>query len=108
IQFSSVLYKDRGHTIIELSSKRLFVDKKADFTKEAPTLLEKVCDAIREDDHLPFAIQPYEADAELAKNREEALTKYFSEKLYLPENQIVQSNPEGPEKRGAAMAIITN
>lgn len=108
IQFSSVLYNDHGKTIIELSSKRLFQDKKSEFTKEAPTLLDKVCDAIREANRFPFAIQPYDADSDLATARSQALAKYFSTKLYIPENQIVQSSPQGPEKRGTAIAIIPN
>ncbi len=108
ILFSTVLFKDQGKTIIELSSKRLFLENKAEFTKEAYTLLEKVCDALHEEGKLSFAIQPYEADPALARTRQKVLVKYFSEKLVIPENQIIASNPEGAEKRGAAMAIITN
>ena len=108
VQFSSLLYKDHGKTVIELSSKRLFQEKKAEFSKEAPTLLDKVCDAIREDNHLPFAIQPYDSDPELARERPQLLVKFFSDKLYIPQSQIVASNPSSADKRGAAIAIITN
>lgn len=108
IQFSILMFKDRGKTVIELSSKRLFLEKKAEWTKEASTLLDKVCDTIREDGRLPFAIQPYDADPELARSRQQLLIKYFSEKLFIPANQIVASNPSSADKRGSAMAIISN
>ncbi len=106
VQFSSLVVKLSGKTVIELSSKRLFLDKKAEWTKEAFTLLDKVCDLIREEARLPFAIQPYDTDLDLARSRQEALMKYFSEKLYVPQSQMVASNPSGAEKRGAAMTII--
>ena len=107
IQFSSLEYSENGKTTIELSSKRLFVERKADFSKEGPLLLDKVCDVIREGSHLPFAILPYDADEALARSRQEALAKYFKDKLFIPENQIVSSAPQDAEKRGAAMAIIS-
>ncbi len=108
ISFSSIVFKDQAKTVIELSSKRLFQEKKSELTKEAPMLLEKVCDVIREDAHMPFAIQPYENDTELARSRQKTLAKYFSDKLYIPESQIVLSSPAPAEKRGSAMAITTN
>lgn len=108
IQFSSIVYKKPGKTVIELSSKSLFQENKADLSKEAPILLEKVCDVIREDAHLPFAIQPYDNDSGLAQSRQQNLVKYFVDKLYIPENQIVASNPISADKRGSAMAIISN
>lgn len=108
VQFSVLTYKDHGKRVIELSSKRLFQGKKAEFSKEAPTLLDKVCDSIREEGHVPFAIQPYDADPELARARAQALVKYFSDNLYIPQDQMVVSNPAGAEKRGSAMAIILN
>jgi len=108
IQFASIVYKNNGKTVIELSSKSLFLDKKADLSKEAPLLLEKVCDVIREDAHLPFAIQPYDNDSELAQGRQQNLIKYFTDKLYIPESQIVSSSPISADKRGSAMAIISN
>jgi hypothetical protein len=67
-----------------------------------------VCDAIRESSAVPFAIQPYEEDFELAKSRQETLAKFFSEKLYIPQTQIVLSNPANPQKRGTAIAIVSN
>jgi len=57
---------------------------------------------------VPFAIQPYDADPELARSRQQALIQYFSDKLYIPANQIVASNPNNADKRGAAMAVISN
>lgn len=108
IQFASILYKDHGKTVIELSSKRLFLENKVDLSKEAPVLLDKVCDMIREEAKLPFAIQPYDANMDLARGRQQTLIKYFGDKLYVPESQIVASNPAGADKRGAAMAIISN
>jgi len=108
IQFSSLEYKEGGKTIIELSSKRLFLERKAEFSKEAPILLDKVCDVIREGSHLPFAIQPYDTNEELARQRQQAISKYFQDKLFIPENQIIMSIPQDVEKRGVAMAIISN
>jgi hypothetical protein len=108
VQFSSLLFKERGRTVIELSSRRIFQEKKAELTKEAPVFLEKVCDVIREDAHLPFAIQPFDADPDLEVQRQKALVKYFSEKLYIPETQIVTAAAQGAEKRGQAIAILTN
>lgn len=108
IQFSSIVFKDQNKTVIELSSKHLFQEKKSELSKEAPTLLDKVCDAIREGSHVPFTIQPYENDSDLARQRQQVLVKYFSEKLFVPENQILQANPGPAEKRGAAMAIVAS
>jgi hypothetical protein len=107
-QFSSLIFKDKGRTTIELSSKRLFTEKKAELSKEANILLDKVCDVIREESQLPFAIQPYDNDSDLASQRQQALVKYFSEKLYIPENQIVVPGVQTAEKRGSAMAIYSN
>src|SRR5579872_4444276 len=39
IQFSSIVYKNHGKTVIELSTKSLFLEKKTDLSKEAPLLL---------------------------------------------------------------------
>jgi hypothetical protein len=108
VQLSALLFKDRGKTVMELSTRRLFQEKKTDLTKEAPTLLDKVCDILREESRLPFAIQSYDNDSDLARSRTQVLAKYFSEKLYIPENQIVLPNPVSADKRGAAMAIVSN
>lgn len=108
VQLSAFIYKDQGKTLIELSSKKLFHENKAEFTKEAPFLLDKVCDIVREEGHLPFSIQPYDADGSLARSRQQALAKYFVERLVIPENQIVLPEPLGADKRGAAIAIISN
>jgi hypothetical protein len=108
VQFSALMYSDKSKTVIELSSKRLFQEKKSDLTKEAPLLLDKVCDVIRESAHVPFAIQPYESDSELGRSRQQTLVKYFSEKLYIPENQMVAADVQTADKRGAAIAIIAS
>jgi hypothetical protein len=108
IQFNSIVFKNHGETVIELSSKNLFMEKKPDLSKEAPLLLEKVCDVIREDAHLPFKIQPYDNDSELAHSRQQNLVKYFSDKLYIPATQIIVSDPVSADKRGSAMAIIAS
>ncbi len=107
IQFSSLEYTESGKTTVELSSKRLFAERKADFSKEGPLLLDKVCDVIREGSLLPFAIQPYDSDDSLARSRQEALVKYFKEKLFIPESQIVTSSPQDADKRGSVMAIFS-
>src|SRR4029077_1261397 len=70
MQYATLLLKDKGRTIIEISSKRLFLEKKADLSKEAPVFLNKVCDLIREDARLPFAIQAYDVDMDLARARD--------------------------------------
>jgi hypothetical protein len=108
IVFPGLSYKSQGKTTIELSSKRLFQEKKTDFSKEARFLLQRVCDMIREGSHLPFAIQPYADDDALARGRQQVLAKYFAGTLVIPENQIIASAPLGSEKRGEAMAIIFN
>lgn len=107
-QFSAILYSAKGKTVIELSSKRLFLDKKSDLSKEAPTLLDKVCDMLREAGKFPIAIQPYDNDEELSRSRQRTLSKYFMENLNIGENQLVLSNPAPADKRGAAMAILSN
>src|SRR5262249_54990444 len=76
-QFATLLLNDKGRKVIELSSKRLFLEKKSDLTKEAPVFLDKVCDMIREDAKMNFAIQAYDADSELANSRTTTLVKYF-------------------------------
>ncbi len=106
IQFSSLEYKDSGKTVIELSSKRLFLEKKSELRKEGPLLLDKVCDIIREGSFLPFAIQAYDNDEALARSRQETLVKYFKDKLFIPASQIVTSAPQDPAKRGETMAIV--
>jgi hypothetical protein len=107
-QFTSLVYNDKGRTVIELSSKRLFQEKKTDFSKEAPVVLDKVIDMLREADSLPFVIQPYDNDNDLAKGRQEALATYFSDKLHIPKNQITLPETLGADKRGSAMAIIVS
>ena len=106
VQFSTLEYKDGGKTVVEVSSKRVFQEKKSDFTKEASVLLEKVCDSIRQAGRSAVTIQPYDADPDLATSRAQALAKYFSEKLYIPVGQITQASPAGADKRGLAVAII--
>ena len=108
IQFSSLEYKDSGKMQIELSSKRLFLERKADLRKEGPILLDKVCDIIREGSYLPFAIQPYDGDDALARSRQATLVKYFKEKLFIPASQIVTSEPQDPAKRGDIVAIVAS
>ena len=107
-QFASLLLKDKGRTVVEISSKRLFLDKKADFTKEAPVFLDKVCDMVREEARLPFAVKAYDADMDLARAREAALVKYFSEALFIPSSQITVLDPASSEKRGLAIAVTLN
>src|SRR5258708_3955030 len=77
MQYATLLLKDKGRTVVEMASKRLFLDKKPDLSKEAPVFLDKVCDLIREHGRLPFAIQAYDADSDLARARERTLVKYF-------------------------------
>jgi len=108
IQFASLAHNESGKTQIELSSKRLFVERKAEFRKEGPIILDKVCDMIREGSFLPFAVQPYDTDDALARSRQDALVKYFKEKLFIPANQIVASAPQDPSKRGDMIAIVAN
>ena len=107
IQFSSIEYTENGKTTIELSTKRLFSERKADFSKEGPLLMDKVCDEIREGSHLPFAIQPYAADDSRwrAARQDDALSKYFQEKLFIPENQIVSSMTQDSDVQIAVKQI---
>ncbi len=104
-QFAAFLYVDKGRTMIELSSKRLFLENKAELSKEAPVYLEKVGDFIREAARVPFAIQAYEADLGLGKSRQEALAKYFSDTLMIPVSQIKLLEPASADTRGQAMAV---
>jgi hypothetical protein len=108
IQFASLLLKDKGRTVIEVSTKRIFQDKKADLSKEAPVFLDKVCDMIREDAHLPFAIQLYDNDSGLARARQDTLVKYFGDKLFIPSSQITTLEPGSADKRGMALAVTLN
>jgi hypothetical protein len=107
-QFAILYYRDKGRTVVEISAMRLFLDKKADFSKEAPVFLDKVCDLIREESRIPFGLQGYDPDPDLARSRERALQKYFSEKLLIPDTQISLLEPASPEKRGQAMAVVFN
>ena len=108
VQYGSFIYKDQGRTLIELSSKKIFLENKADLSKEAPLFLEKVCDVIREEGLLPFSIQPYDEDTDLAQSRQRTLVKYFATKLVLPESQIVSASPAAPDKRGASITIMAS
>ncbi len=105
IQFASLLLKDKGRTVIEVSTKRIFQDKKADLSKEAPVYLDKVCDMIREDAHLPFTIQIYDNDSGLARSRQDTLVKYFGDKLFIPSSQITTLDPASSDKHGLALAV---
>jgi hypothetical protein len=107
-QFSAIRYTEKGKTIIELSSKALFQERKTELTKEGELLLEKVTDIIREEGKLPFTIQPYDADGDLAHARQQVLAKYLQKKLYVSESQIVRGDVASPEKRGNAFAIVLN
>jgi len=107
-QFASLISNDKGRTVIEISSKRLFQDKKADLSKEAPIFLDKVADLIREDARLPFAIQSYDSDMGLGRARTDAVVKYLSDKLFIPASQITVIDPTSSDKRGLAMAVTLN
>jgi len=108
VQFAVLYYKDKGRTVVELSTKRLFVEKKADLTKEAPVFLDKVCDLIRDGSRIPFGLQGYDTDTDLARDRERVLQKYFSERLFIAETQISLLEPGSPDKRGQAIAVVFN
>jgi hypothetical protein len=108
MQFATLLLKDKGRTVIEMSSKRLFLENKSDLSKEAPVFLDKVCDLIREDARLPFAIQAYDTDTDLASARVNTLVKYFSSKLFIPESQVTILQPASADKRGLAIAVTLN
>ena len=108
VQCASLLVSEKGRTVIELSSTRLFLDKKADLSKEAPVYLDKVGDMIREQSRLPFAIQIYDPDTALARLREDTLVKYFSDKLFIPSSQITVIEPAVSDKRGLAVAVTLN
>ena len=107
-QFAVLYFRDKGRTVVELSSKRLFLEKKTDFSKEAYVFLDKVCDLIRQESRIPFGLQGYDTDPDLARSRESALQKYFSDKLLIPTSQISLLEPASPEKRGQAMAVVFN
>jgi len=108
VQFATLQYADRGKTVIEVSTKRLFLENKSDFTKEAFVYLDKVGDAIRENSFFPFAIQISEPSEMLAQPRQQAVTKYLSEKLNIPESQITTLSATDSEKRGPVISIIAN
>ncbi len=108
VQFASVMYTDRGKTIIEISTKRLFDENKSSLSKEAPIHLDKLCDAIREGNLLPFAVQMREPKDDLVKPRQEAVVKYVAEKLLIPESQITALPATSAEKRGAVVSITAN
>jgi hypothetical protein len=106
-QFAMLYYKEKGgRTVVELSTKRLFAEKKADLSKEAPVFLDKVCDLIREESHVPFTLQAYDTDSGLANARTQTLQKYLSDKLLIPDTQISLLEPASPEKRGQAIAVV--
>jgi hypothetical protein len=107
-QFAVILVKDKGRTTIEMSTKRLFLEKKSDLSKEARVFLDKVCDYIREESRIPFALQGYDVDPDLAKARERTVQKYFKDKLLIAESQISLLEPAGTDKRGLAIAVILN
>jgi hypothetical protein len=108
VQFSAIRYTEKGKNVVELSSKALFQDRKTDLTKEGELLLQKVLDVIREEGKLPFSIRPYDTDTELARSREEILSKYFQEKLFISPAQVVSSDVASPDKRGIAFGIVLN
>jgi hypothetical protein len=107
-QFSAIRYGEKGKTVMELSAKVLFQDKKPEFSKEGTLLLDKVSDVIREENRLPVTIRAYDSDADLAQQRQQAIMKYLKDKLYVAESQIIRGDIEGPEKRGTAFAILLN
>ncbi len=107
-QFATFLLNDKGRSTIEISSKRLFLENKAEFTKEAPVLLEKVCDFIREEARIPFAIQVFDMNLELGKSRQDTLAKYLSENLMISPSQITLLGTAAADKRGQAIALTLN
>jgi len=105
-QFSAIRYEDKGRVILELSSKRVFQEKKLEFTKEGKLLLDKATDAIRETGKVPFTIRPYDSDPELARARQQAIVKYLKDELFLSDSQILKADVENPDRRGNAFAIV--
>ena len=108
MQYATLLLNDKGRTVVEMSSKRIFLENKSDLSKEAPVFLDKVCDLIREEDKLPFSLQAYDTDTDLARARVDILVKYFSDKLFIPTSQITVLEPASAEKRGLAIAVTIN
>lgn len=107
-QFAAFIWEEKGRSTIEISSKRLFAENKADLTKEAFVYLDKVCDLIRADARLPFSVQSYDSDSSLGRSRQSALAKYFTEKLLIPESKISILEPASADKRGNTIAITLN
>lgn len=108
VQYATILFVDRGKTVLEVSSKRLFKDNKDELTKEAFIYLDKICDTIRQNNFIPFAVQVYEASPELAGPRQSAVIRYLSEKLHLSESQISSLPAGSTDKRGSVVAVIAN
>ena len=52
--------------------------------------------------HLPFAIQIYDNDSGLARSRQDALVKYFGDKLFIPSSQITTLEPAAYSARAVA------
>jgi len=105
-QYSAIRYEEKGRVILELSSKRLFQDKKTEFTKEGVLLLDKAMDIIRESGKVPFTIRPYDAESDLARSRQQAIAKYLKDRLFISDTQILRSEVENPDRRGNAFAIV--
>jgi hypothetical protein len=107
-QFASFVTADKGRSVIELSSKRLFLENKSELTKEAPVFLDKVCDFIRTGAFIPFSVQAYDSNPGLGRSRVDTLVTYFSQQLLIPKNQITALDTLSQDKRGTAIAITVN
>jgi len=105
-QFSAIRVSEKGRTVLELSSKRLFQEKKTELTKEGLLILDKVCDIIREEAKLSFTIRPYDSEADLARARQQEIAKYLRENLFISDSQIIRADVESPAKRGNAFGIF--
>ena len=105
IQFASLVFNDNGHPVIEISSKRLFQEKKSEWTKEAPVLLDKVVDVLREQGQHPFTVQPFDADSGLGTERQKAVKDYLAAHLHIAADQISTPSTQDADKRGEAIVI---
>ncbi|MFH1282205.1 MAG: hypothetical protein ABII27_00895 [bacterium] len=105
----AVIYKEKKHTIMEVSNKHLFAEEASGFNPDSKLVLEKILDVLRVNSKYPFNIYMYVKDPlnELVKERREKLVDYVAkEMLLMPEDVKYRIDRIDQGKRGDITKFI--
>lgn len=108
-QLDALMYKQKGKTVIEFSTKRLFQDDQADFRPLMKGLWERAVDVVRENSNKPLTIEVYAESAKspLAEERRQAAVNFISDATNIPAVDI-RHKVDKMSDRGDVLRLVMN